>query len=681
MKKISIYITAKMEYKEAFQLKYAHLRQKLTDQKGVLHNGGMENTLIKVVVDEAHLKSWIAEMEMAVKIALGSVNPYDAIEVSSSDFVAEKLLEESKRKYSFFEAFGEDCGISREKKDSTKKQEVKENQHEMMVKFSPQMQAYVEELKHVTETLHSVKSLTQFFETSLLVSIDEGYGYSSFIQVISDYLDKYYSSPIKKERIYKTEIASDKGISAWKREVETIRRISEEMKRENGFTIKTYDMRDWMDVFTDSNFFAILRDMAQSAKNVLLVFRISYIEEERLEMIKDNLSNVISLRSVSIPPISIENMAEYLKQNFQEDGFTVQDACDDLLEEWISQEKSDGLFYGYKTLEKMAAELIYQKALLVKSAEKSSEFTKNILPADIKNMLNAPIETVDAYELLDSMIGLDEIKSKVREMVAQIKMQKSMLEKGVDLGKPSMHMLFLGNPGTGKTTVARYLGKIFRQEGLLSKGLFVEKTGSDFVDNKVGTLAQKVRGYCRDSYGSIMFIDEAYAMSVGHSSGNITDETVPILVTEMENNRDKLCVIFAGYDEEMKEFLKSNSGLDGRISHTFVFPNYSREELVEIFFHMIKDKFEYEEGFRDVVKEYMQSITDEALSSREFSNARFVRNLFERVWAKTAYRASFTDDKSMILKKEDFKAAIEEADFQEVMSEKKAEKRIGFVAE
>ena len=140
-------------------------------------------------------------------------------------------------------------------------------------------------------------------------------------------------------------------------------------------------------------------------------------------------------------------------------------------------------------------------------------------------------------------------------------------------------------------------------------------------------------------------------------------------------------MIFAGYDEEMKEFLKSNSGLDGRISHTFVFPNYSREELVEIFFHMIKDKFEYEEGFRDVVKEYMQSITDEALSSREFSNARFVRNLFERVWAKTAYRASFTDDKSMILKKEDFKAAIEEADFQEVMSEKKAEKRIGFVAE
>lgn len=707
MKKISIYITPKSIYKVDFQVKYDVLFYKLTNQRCVIHNGGMKDTLIKVVLNADFLENWIKDMELIVHDVLEAKNPYQAIEISSTDGAAEKLLQERKDSFlkntssiedlkSVFQPqkagnkgdvflfedefdLGYDVDVATEEEDVVEK--TQQSTHEMLVNFSPEMQSYITELKQVTENLHSVKSLEQFYETCLMVSIDEGYGYSSFIQVVSDHLDKYYSSYVKSERIYWTEITPDKGVSAWKKEKDVIRRLSEDMEKRNEFTIKAYEMREWMEVFSDPNFYIALRDMGQAAKNVLLVFRIPYIEEERLEEIRESLSNVISLRTVSVPPVSMEYMKEYMKTKFQESGFVLEDCCDELLEEWISQEKNESHFYGYKTLDKMISELIYQKALLAKSADKASKFTKDILLADIKNMLNAPIETKDAYELLDDMIGLDDVKTKIREIVSQVKMQKSMKEQGVDLGEPTLHMMFLGNPGTGKTTVARYLGKIFRQEGLLPKGLFIEKTGSDFVDNKVGTLAQKVRGYCKDSYGSVLFIDEAYAMSVGHSSGNITDETVPVLVTEMENNRDKMCVIFAGYDKEIKEFLKSNSGLESRIPHTLEFPNYTRDELVEIFFHNIKGTFEYEEGFREQVEDYMHALSEDVLTAKEFSNARFVRNLYERVWAKMAYRISYGEDKATILRKADFKAAIEETDFQEMMNEKKAEKRIGFVTE
>jgi SpoVK/Ycf46/Vps4 family AAA+-type ATPase len=241
-------------------------------------------------------------------------------------------------------------------------------------------------------------------------------------------------------------------------------------------------------------------------------------------------------------------------------------------------------------------------------------------------------------------------------------------------------MMFLGNPGTGKTTVARIIGRIFRQEGLLRKGHFIETTGNGLVIGNIQATMEHVRNLCRDSYGSILFIDEAYGMNIGHSSGNVADEILPTLVAEMENHRDDMCVILAGYKEEMEEFVKENSGLKSRIPHVLEFPNYTREELIEIFFKMIDGKFEYERELKDTVCEYFLNIPDENLNDREFSNARFVRNLYERLWGKAAYRISQSQDKRLLLKKEDMVCITEEEDFHTMVKEKN-KKQIGFTFE
>ena len=133
----------------------------------------------------------------------------------------------------------------------------------------------------------------------------------------------------------------------------------------------------------------------------------------------------------------------------------------------------------------------------------------------------------------------------------------------------------------------------------------------------------------------------------------------------------------AGYHDEMEAFLELNSGLKSRMPHVLEFPNYTRDELLEIFEHMVKGKFEYEEELKETLEEYIFNISDRALSTREFSNGRFVRNLYERLWGKAAYRMSFSDDKEMILKKEDLDKVLEEDEFRS-MVEGIGGKRIGF---
>ena len=150
------------------------------------------------------------------------------------------------------------------------------------------------------------------------------------------------------------------------------------------------------------------------------------------------------------------------------------------------------------------------------------------------------------------------------------------------------------------------------------------------------------------------------------------------MIAEMENHRDDFCVIMAGYKDEMEELMNINPGLRSRIPYTIEFPNYTREELVQIFFAMLDGIFAYEEELREAVEEFFDDIPNEKLENKNFSNARFVRNLYERVWGKAAYRSELNGEKEIKIQKADLIGASEEADFKKLIEDKQTKRPIGY---
>lgn len=540
-----------------------------------------------------------------------------------------------------------------------------------ILEYSKELQDYLEELRQVTSTLSTIDQQKQVLEKVVLLSMDEYWGLQDVIKSIQTLLEEQFhmvegSAPLKV-----VDYMAESKYDPLKKQRNVVENFSLTVKAGDGFGIVVYDLEGSLGKTNDAEFLSHIHLLKEGGDGIFFIFCVQYMEQTKLEALAKNLEEVISLRVVSVPPVSMEHMVSYMKDKFVEANFTLTEGCDALLAQWIEQEEADGYFYGFDTLDKMVSELIYHKAL------QGNDFTA-IQTEDITYWLKKEDdEDKDAYALLAELIGMTEIKERVKEIVAQVKLQKKLVEEGKDIDKPSMHMLFLGNPGTGKTTVARIIGQIFKQENLLSKGLFIEKKGSDFVKQYVGSSAMATQDICEKAHGSVLFIDEAYGMSIGTIKGDTTDEILPTMVAEMENYRDDLCVIFAGYKKEMEEFLERNSGLESRIPHILEFPNYSREELLEIFYHMINGKFEYEDMLKETLDAYIMGIPDAKLEEKEFSNARFVRNLYERLWGKAAYRMSFGEDKSMMLKKVDLDKVLEEDAFKAMM-DAQGTKRIGF---
>ena len=271
----------------------------------------------------------------------------------------------------------------------------------------------------------------------------------------------------------------------------------------------------------------------------------------------------------------------------------------------------------------------------------------------------------EAKEELKELIGLEDVKKQMNKVLNYIKINK---ERGQ---LPSLHMCFTGNPGTGKTSIARIIGKIFEEERILSgSGEFVEIHGRDLVDKYVGWTAQKVHNIVDRAIGGVLFIDEAYSL-VADVRGSFEDEAIATLIKEMEDHRNEVCIILAGYTEEMKKLIELNPGFESRIQFTINFPDYNEEELLQIFEGLCKkEKFSISANCKELLINNFKS----AKYEKNFGNGRYVRNLFEKAKFEQADRIAKTDSKSInTLTKADLENAI-------IMLSKreKKEKRIGF---
>ena len=263
---------------------------------------------------------------------------------------------------------------------------------------------------------------------------------------------------------------------------------------------------------------------------------------------------------------------------------------------------------------------------------------------------------------LQGLIGLGTVKEDVMHLINIIKVRKLREMRGYKRVEMSFHLVFTGNPGTGKTTIARLLAKIYKQLGLVSKGQFIEVDRSGLVDHFAGGTALKTTNVINRAIGGILFIDEAYTLTHKKDSGDYGQEAIDTLLKRMEDDRDDFIVIVAGYTNEMTEFIESNPGLKSRFNKYIYFPDYNSSELMEIFKYMCKSNdYILTQSAADVAETYLRGMSEQKIDN--FANARLVRNYFERCVDRQATRIiadeNINDDDLITLLREDM---IEESE-------------------
>lgn len=288
------------------------------------------------------------------------------------------------------------------------------------------------------------------------------------------------------------------------------------------------------------------------------------------------------------------------------------------------------------------------------TAETTAEKTAETIPEQPQTE-----ETLEELlENLNSLVGLTKVKEDLGSLINLLKVHKMRAARGLPQTSVSLHMVFSGNPGTGKTTVARLLSKIYQKLGVLSKGHLVEVDRSGLVSGYVGQTATKTKKIIDSALGGLLFIDEAYALTANTGSNDFGMEAVNTLLKAMEDNRSDLVVIVAGYTDLMEDFLDSNPGLRSRFNKQILFEDYTAEELFGIFNGICtKSFFELTDDAREAIIRFFEDRVARKEELPGFANGRDVRNYFEKTLTNQANRlatmVSVTDKDLVTITKED----------------------------
>ncbi len=354
----------------------------------------------------------------------------------------------------------------------------------------------------------------------------------------------------------------------------------------------------------------------QVNKNTTIIFQISSSDDECLKLIKTNLPN-LSFVEIKEATFHDDKAKLFLTKTAKEFRYSCEDIKDllDLIE--------PNKYYDTYELENMF--LSWHQNYMVTVQYPQYSFVNE---KDEKNL-----SMNDGYKKLDKLIGLESIKKIVTDFINYSKVQKACDNGEGGNINFNRHLCFYGNPGTAKTTVARIFAQIMKEENLLSNGELIEVGRADIVSQYLGGTAPQVKRIFQRAIGNVLFIDEAYSLCDGHE-GLYGDEAINTIVQEMENNRDKLIVIFAGYKKEMQKFLDRNAGLRSRIAFEVEFPDYSDDELLRIAeYHSDKMDFDISQCKEKIIEAIARNRNE-----KNFGNGRFIRNLLEKARMKQATR-------------------------------------------
>ncbi len=446
-------------------------------------------------------------------------------------------------------------------------------------------------------------------------------------------------------------------------------------KAEGGvlFIDEAYDLKYQSPIAT------LIQKMEENRSSVIVIF--AGYKDSMNDFLKKNegLKSRIPY-FIDFPDYSTDELCEIFKNMVSERGFEIEDKAMKKAREVFDKARLlDNFGNGRYVRNFLEGAMQNQSLRLVESGKDVENIRKKelflIRYADIEAQ-EKDINIVEKYgtaqEELDNMIGLQSVKEVIRKIIAYAKMKKMCTDNGITKGNPALHMMFTGNPGTAKTTVARLLARILKDERILASGKFVEVGRADIVGQYVGHTAPLVKQRFKEAQGGVLFIDEAYSLCDGYSGYG--DEAINTIVQEMENHRDDVIVIFAGYTDKMKAFAERNPGMNSRIKFNIEFDDYTADELCEITKLMLDNK---QMSITDSAMEKLRGIYEKARKDKSFGNGRFVRKMIEDAEMNLAERMLKLDNTKLT---SEMISTIEEEDISEPKTEAAAAetRHIGF---
>lgn len=409
---------------------------------------------------------------------------------------------------------------------------------------------------------------------------------------------------------------------------------------------KVEELKQIEEIYSEKNNIIVIKDFEEiNNKEIKLKeaimheieMHIKNIEEKDLTIIVsskkehiENLKDSLFVFEIDYEKPEVQEVYQEVLNNLQENSY-IEDQVQPKLIDYIvaTYPKTDLTYSEYR--DRLINKILFSK---------NDRITTKDIPDYEKE------KTLDEiFKELNELVGLSKVKQVLNELVNLIELKEK--SKGdLDIKSTNLHMVFLGNPGTGKTTVARLIAQILYNLKYIKQNKLIEVSSKDLVAEYVGQTGPKTMAIIEKAKGGVLFIDEAYTLASSFGTGNsYNEEAIATLIQEMENNRDNLVVIFAGYTKEMQAFLNSNSGIVSRIGYTLEFEDYTEQELLEIFKLMLKKA-----GFK---------ITEQALNKAEklireakmcvnFGNARFVRNMYEKTVIKHASNTKGKKQKNIL---------------------------------
>ena len=363
---------------------------------------------------------------------------------------------------------------------------------------------------------------------------------------------------------------------------------------------------------------------------------------------------------LEVDDLDIDDLYELLLQRLEKRVSNISDEVKEKIYNYIraTYKQSDTQNYEYLTK-------LYNIIILNMNNRYPIREKKELKLEDIPNAYNIR-DLPEIMQNINALVGLKDIKEQINDLVALLRFNK---KANIDIKRFNLHMCFIGNPGTGKTTVARYITEILYNIGYIKQNKLTEVTAKDLIADYVGQTSGKTYNLVKSALGGVLFIDEAYSITSG--IGSYGDECIATLIKLMEDYQDRLIVIFAGYKKEMEQFIESNSGLISRIGYRIEFPDYSVDELTEMYINLLKKN---NLTITDEAIEKLRNIILNSSKINNFGNGRYIDNVFQKVLIEHAKNVNKMTNK----KKSDYYLITEDdIQFEKLIAENN-KKKIGF---